>query len=160
MKDLTQVIVRSNVLIKEYNELKKQFDSQVDCCDSPVEREMNYLSLVAGGLGAISEERGAWTLEEFAEATVVILGSAMHDNVVNNENYDDIYGAFFKETVDSEDYVEIDDANILISLLSDIVLTLEGQQIPVTKDLLLKKGTMSNVIDALCGDLEINIKGC
>ena len=160
MKDLTQTIVRSNILIKEYNELKKQFDNQVDCYDTEVEKEMNYLSLVAGGLGAIAEERGAWTLEEFAEASVVILGAAMHDEVINNENYDSNYGAFFKETVDSEDYVEIDDANILVSLIADILLTLEGQQIPVTKDLLLKKGTMYNVIDALCGDLEIKVKEC
>ena len=158
MKDLTQTIVRSNVLIEEYNDLKKQFDNEVDCYDNEIEKEINYLSLVAGGLGAIAEERGAWSLQEFAEATVVILGSAMHDIVVNNENYDDTYGAFFAETVDSEDYVEMDGGNILLSLIADVLLTLEGQQIEVTKDLLLKKGTMLNVIDALCGDIEITVK--
>lgn len=160
MKDLTQTIVRSNVLIKEYNDLKSQFENEVECYDTQLEKEINYLSLVAGGLGTLAEERGAWSLEEFAEATVVILGSAMHDDVVSNMNYDTYYGAFFSETVDSEDYVEMDGGNILLSLIADVLLTLEGQDIAVTKDLLLKKDTMFNVVDALCGDLEVKIKGC
>ncbi|GAA0101642.1 hypothetical protein UT300012_23570 [Paraclostridium bifermentans] len=159
MTNLNETIVRSNVLVKEYNELKLQFMEEVEFFDTEQDRETNYLKLVCCGLGALAEEKGAWDLEEFAEASAVILGAAMTDDVISNANCDEEYISFFREAVDSEDPVELDDGNVLLKLIAEVLLVLEKQEIDVNKDLLLKKATMLEVIDALCGDIEITVKG-